>query len=733
MKRFVALLLLYVHAWHRCAGFSVGGGSGGGNRRPPSHRRMMNDDASGGDPASEYAILMPDAAPIPKIDDEDEKEREKNGESQHGFKNSSRRDVRGGSNSVVQGTKATLSSSASFWSGTFGKISSTLTAPFRASSRAISSMFRSKEKMLEEKLLEELSTMPVENLEILPNTTIVPPQVIRMAARRSGILGQPLKPASVQEFARSLKRWYAQHGYILHTMTGATLRPETATAEITLQEPVAAKKPVDVIFCKELIVDEETGELLTKRQYKEKHETRKYAGFRRKISSMDQVNTTLVETSGRTKPSRIASALQLEPGKPFRWDSNRWRSIASSGIFAKVLRASPQEAEDGSVQMLIVAQEAPARHLEYGLGRSLYTGAWEGELDFEHGNLLGGGEVVGLSVRRGAKEAQPSVRVRFSDDHFGLDGGYEVEAFSDFIGGEKSVAPSKEKSALVVSGEQTAISEGDPTATLSASEEKNPIDEVEVVGEPDFDAEVLKNRRGATFRLQNPIDINMVQHSAASWSVERTSTQSGLHEDIGAVSLLLGPFERQLPLEARSNIECRLTTGTRVQQKQVFNTDEYFDRFHLKPYAAASATTRQIFPLLKTSTKHKRPVVLALRHAVTTSTSNLPRHEARAQGIANTIRDSTDNGLVASALRGTTELRIPVDIPKIQTQQDGKLVFFGDWLLATPNLNTPIYRKSSVGVGLRKSVQGIPVRYDLCYTWEGKIKGSVGLGRDFEA
>jgi hypothetical protein len=32
--------------------------------------------------------------------------------------------------------------------------------------------------------------------------------------------------------------------------------------------------------------------------------------------------------------------------------------------------------------------------LEYGLGKSLYTGSCEGELDFEHQNLFGGGETV---------------------------------------------------------------------------------------------------------------------------------------------------------------------------------------------------------------------------------------------------------------------------------------------------------------------------------------------------
>ena len=632
---------------------------------------------------------------------------------------------------VLKGTQATLSTSASFWKRSFGKLGSTLTAPFRAGSKAVSRMFRSKEAFLEEQLLQELATMPIQQLDV--NTTVLPESVVQLAARRSGLLGRPLRPESVQEFARTIKRWYLRHGYVLHSMTGASLEPETATAQITLHEPVISRKPMDIVFCKEYIIDEETGRLMTPRQYKEKHELRKSRGFRRKVADLSKANRTMVESPGRTSPERLAKALKLKPGRPFQWDDRRWKSIVQSGIFQNVLQTTPQKQPDGSVQMVIVAQEAPARHLEYGVGRSLYTGAWEGELDFEHANVLGGGETIGVSVSRGTKDAQPSVHVRYSDNHFGLEGGYEIEAFNDYLGGQNekfSIGAKKPSSDDPMITPDKAIEMDEPQETQPESD--SPTSDP-MAAQPDYDHDLLKDRRGTTFRLFNPFDVKRIRHSTASCSFERLSTQSGFHENIGSCTLSLGPFERQLPLDARSNLDCKFTTGTRLQQKATFNKNEILDRFELRPYATASATTRQTFPLISTSTQNKRPVVLALRHSVTTSTPNLPRHEARAQGIANNIRDSSENGRISSAIRGTTELRIPVDIPKIKTFQDGKLVFFGDWLYATPDMKTPIYRKSSVGIGVRKSFQGIPVRYDLCYTWEGKIRGQIGLGRDFEA
>ena len=55
-----------------------------------------------------------------------------------------------------------------------------------------------------------------------------------------------------------------------------------------------------------------------------------------------------------------------------------------------------------------------------------------------------------------------------------------------------------------------------------------------------------------------------------------------------------------------------------------------------------------------------------------------------ASAAANNIRGAKSNGRVSNAIRGTTEVRIPVDVPMLKSaQQDTSLVLFGDWLFAT--------------------------------------------------
>jgi len=562
-----------------------------------------------------------------------------------------------------------------------------------------SSVFQSIEKRREKELLKQLQTMPVRQV-VVPETSVLPKEVVQLAAKHSGVIGNPLRTDRVQDFARSLKHWYSRQGYILHSVTGATLNADTATAEIAVEEPRIAEAPVEITFCKEMVIDNETGDLMTFREYRDKHQQRRLLGFDN--LSKDNLNTTYVTTDGRTKPRRVASALGLTAGRPFQWDGNKWRNVVTCGVFARVLQASPRPMPDGSAQLHIIATEAPPRHLEYGMGRSLYTGSWEGELDFEHGNLLGGGEKLGLSVRRGAKDSIPSVQLSFSDSRFGTAGGYDVQVFSDFLGAktEKMAKTESQDDSLVV------------------------------------DDDGLVNRMGLRLSVQNPVTQRILQHSGVSASLERTTAKSGAHESIGSATLNVGPFVNQLPFQARSNVDVSFTTGTRLvrgitsEAKSFSSSDCLF-----LPYSSVTATTKQIFPLLNIPSSESvstRPLVLALRHSLTTSTSNLPRHEAKAQGVSNDIRGSEPNGPISSAIRGTTELRLPVPVPFVKTQQDASLVVFGDWLVATENSLSPFHRKSSVGAGIRKSVQGIPLHVDLSYSKETKLKVSCGLGRDFD-
>jgi hypothetical protein len=620
---------------------------------------------------------------------------------------------------VVKGTQATLSATANFWSSKVGQTLAGVQQRIQNLGKRLGQPFQSKEKRQKEALLEQLQTMPVQRV-VVKDSAVLPPEVVQIATRRSGLLGQPLQTDRVQTLAASLKQWYDRQGYVLHSVTGATLETKTATAEIQVQEPILASPPVDIVFCKEMVVDNESGDLMTIRQYKDRMAVKKSFGGRRSHQQLDRasLNTTMLETGGRTKASRIAKAMGLRSGRPFQWKPQRWQHIVQSGIFARIVRATPQPLPDGTVQLQIVAQEAPTRHLEYGLGKSLYTGLWEGELDFEHANLLGGGEAVALSVRRGTKDAEPSVLLRFTDDRFGLEGGYDVEAFSDFIG--DSPAPGEDEQPGEVTVQLVDTTGEEATAPFRAA----------AATSPNYDSDALMSRRGATFRLRNPFNPHIITHSMVSASMERTSTKTGLHENIGSATLKLGPFRRTLTADARSSIDTSITTGTRVLDTIPQNENESSHEF--RPYVAVTASTMQVIPVLETRTMGNRPLILALRHSATFSSAHLPRHEAKAQGVANNIRGASANGRVASAIRGTTEVRIPVDLPRIR-QQDASIVLFGDWLLATKDASFHFCRKSSVGIGIRKNLQGLPLHCNFCYAGDGKIKTLFGLGRDFDA
>ena len=168
---------------------------------------------------------------------------------------------------------------------------------------------------------------------------------------------------------------------------------------------------------------------------------------------------------------------------------------------------------DGSVQLHIIAEEAAPRNLEYGVSRSLYTGSWEGELDFLHGNIFGGGETLGLAVRRGAKDPEPSVRIRFQDDKFGLEGGYNIELFNDYVALDTLM--STDSASNIV----------DPTSndynSIQNDAENSGIGKIM---ESNFDDDSLISRKGATIRLRDPSFVPFVHRSSFSTSLERTST-----------------------------------------------------------------------------------------------------------------------------------------------------------------------------------------------------------------
>jgi len=375
---------------------------------------------------------------------------------------------------------------------------------------------------------------------------------------------------------------------------------------------------------------------------------------------------------------------------------------------------------DGSIQLHIIAQEAPPRNLEYGVSRSLYTGSWEGELDFLHGNIFGGGENLGLSVRRGAKDSEPSIRLKFQDDNFGLDGGYRVELFNDYVAADTTEAT------------DSAFIDIDHSSKNKINSKRGNGN----VTDLPYDDESLVSRKGALIRFRDPKFMPFFQRSSVSTSIERTSARTGKHEEIGSVTLEIGPYRRSLPHQARTNLVTSYTIGTRLNDGEI-NT------WHrdILPYSSALATSRQIIPLkiYENDERENRQVLLAFQHSLMTSTSHLPRHEANAAGIAARVRgyQLSSNGPIGKFITGTAEIRVPVNLPFQKDFQDANVVVFGDWMygerrLSTLNPANAIVRKASIGVGLRKTVQGLPLKYDICLTEDRKVGGFFSLGLDFD-
>lgn len=332
-----------------------------------------------------------------------------------------------------------------------------------------------------------------------------------------------------------------------------------------------------------------------------------------------------------------------------------------------------------------------------------------------------------MTVKRGAKDAEPSFALQFSDDKFGVGpGGYNAEIFSDYI------ALDTESEA-----EDSSISKYDEPENIDASMD-NALDSSEMSPAPtiannaNVDDDPLLSRKGVKFSLRGPISTDIINQSTASAVVERTSTRTGKHETIGSATLGLGPTARNLPLGARASLAASLTSGARFGDQTVF------------PYSSASITSRQLFPLFTEGrSTTSQQVNLALEHTVMGATNNIPRHEANAAGIASRVRgyEFGANGPIDSSISGTAEIRVPVIVPirSESVQQDGSLVFFGDWVCAHRHKHLcaggfskdGMFGKSSVGVGFRKSFQGIPLKFDVSLTKEGKVGTLFTLGRDW--
>lgn len=558
------------------------------------------------------------------------------------------------------------------------KISSALTKLFRPIKKPI--IFQSSKERRKSQLEETLRKVPIKKV-VVRNSTVLPTEVVNIASKRAGLFGRPLERDAVEGLARSLKQWYERNGFVLNSVTGISVQVDTQTAELEVEEPVSYTDPVEIICCQEMVINPKDGSLMTMKQY----QNTLPEGTKIKKSDL---NTTFKPkmSGGKTKPDRIASAMGLAAGKSFRWNAGTWSRIQKSGIFSKLLRVVPERMPDGTVQLQMFVEESQQRNLEYGVTKSEYTHGWGGEVDFSQRNLFGGGECLGVNIRKGTtRNGGASAKLQYLDEKFGMPGGYDLQVFSDYIGETKGKSDAEDSTA--------------------------------------FDENHF-GRKGVSFNLlRNSILEKYGVPSTAGACLERISAKGGIYESVGSTTLSLGPISKQLPLAARSNIFGKLTAGARLTDTSLPESNK-----QVLPFTSITATTRHTVPLAVLS-KNTQPVILALQQAITISTSNIPRHEQKAHGVACAIRGyGAENERIANALVGTTELRFP--LPRLQ---DAKILLFGDWCASKAPGSSSFIRRASVGVGIRKNFQGVPLKYDISYSKDGKLKAFFGFGPDFEA
>jgi len=356
-------------------------------------------------------------------------------------------------------------------------------------------------------------------------------------------------------------------------------------------------------------------------------------------------------------------------------------------------------------------------------------------------------------------------RMSIKDDCLGgSDAGYDLEVFRDHVGVSESRG----------SG-QTVTDDFEEETSREGSELK--FD----------DEEASPLRTGALMGLRLPRSTAkfcghaMPLPKALSARFERVdpSAENDRAQCMTSMSTEMGPYNHSWKVSSRplqSTLSATATAGGRWNAER--NSQESDDDTNTLPYATGTITTQQILPL-NSGNGSSPSTDLAMRHVLSASSRHLPRHEAILLGLSSRIRGyrynyqqpyaqhspqntqkqqehqsmlhslkrliKGNNGdqirppiALSKSVSGTVEVRIPL-LPSIL--DSGTVVLFGDWCLAQAqpppssllleggtSLDEKPFRHSSIGIGLRKVVQGLPLKVDACITEHGAKGFFFGMG-----
>mmetsp|Transcript_4872 Transcript_4872/g.10047 ORF Transcript_4872/g.10047 Transcript_4872/m.10047 type:complete len:837 (-) Transcript_4872:62-2572(-) len=535
---------------------------------------------------------------------------------------------------------------------------------------------------------ELLSNTIVEGVSA-PKSSLLPPEMITQISLASNLIGGKLTPEILEKTAKSINQWYWDRGYVMNSVTGATLIPNNIG-----QQNSRGGGHVELIVREVKFANNHIGSPVGIR----------FVDPRPDAQSSEDDNILSIPTQdgqqlykitpGRTRSSKIARMMNISPGAHFQILPHRWsRLVANPGgtfggtggnsaIFSSIHAVRPIPTSDDTATLEIIASEnKPYASIEYGVTKSLYSDQWEGEMDFKHGNAFGGGETFSLNVRKGKmqsvemaedpkeksallgssmvenlneglKNGPVSWRMSIRDNCLvGSDTGYDVEVFRDYVGKT-------------------------PSAKM-----KDPLDDG-----PDSESESMRNRpstgspqrTGATirFRFPHPSRIRplhtLLTPRTASASIERilpefsdrrSTSKASRAQSIASVSMNLGPhhFGNSIsgnsistkslwkdPMQVVSSmVSSTITVGARWDgDSKVYDSKgrTESDRSSCAtPYVAGSITSQQKIPLFSFLTGGRRDVTaplvdLAMQQVVSASTRHFPRHEAVVLGLASRVR-----------------------------------------------------------------------------------------------
>ena len=701
------------------------------------------------------------------------------------------KNLRGGGVSTKSNNSREKSTSSSIINDSLDSIQTILFQPIRVLSKRLpTNPWKKKDddeetKKLKQKEEELLSTTKVQSVSA-PDSELLPPDYITECAKESNLIGGTLTPETLDLTAKRINRLYLENGYIMNSVTGATLVPpsngkddneEGGHVELKVTEVKVAKhaSPVHIRIVEKINIedaadDDESVRSLPSQPF---HQT-----------NSDSQTTTIKEVSGRTRPSKIASIVKLKPGSHFRIIPELWSELAASGpgginqrrrgnspaLFSTIHAVRPIPTSDGAntVDVEVIATEnKPYLSVEYGVTKSLYSDKWEGELDMKHSNAFGGGEVATVNVRKGRgtssgqKEEESGIvrsvsggplswRFSIKDEYLaGSDAGYDLEVLRDHVG---------------VSGHERISSKG---LELNENEEQ-PNDECSPL------------RTGATMRLRLPRTRLSFLPKTISTKLERVDpfSENDSAQCIASMSTDIGPYHHNWKVFSRpirSTFTAIGTAGGRWNAKNKTGESNDKDASTLQ-YATGTITSQQTMPLCSESSRSVPPVDLAIRHVISASTRHLPRHEAILLGLSSArirgykynyqqpsvihrpekgkeaeeksmmqvlkqfVQGSSEYQFrppiaISKAITGTMEVRIPFNrVVKESVFGSGTFVLFGDWCLAQaqPSVSSEeppeLCRHASMGIGLRKVVQGLPLKMDACVTEHGTKGIFFGIG-----